>query len=261
MRNKSTNPKVGGSRGFTLVELLLAITLMSILLALAYGGLRAATRSAEKGEIILAESGDIRAAHQFVRRQINQMLPLMYSAGDAEGAGIALDASEVGDAGGVGSDGSIRFEGYAESIQFVAQMPGYLGTGGPQVQLLELAPGDDGLVLQFSHALLQGFEQEFLFERAPVILVEGIESAYFEFLGDDETGESTGWTSVWDLPDILPVAVRLSVQMNESSRLQWPDLVAGVRIDESALNGGAEARSYQQTIQDLMKRKTEDSGS
>ena len=34
-----------GQTGFTLVELLLAVTLMSILLGLAYGGLRAATRA------------------------------------------------------------------------------------------------------------------------------------------------------------------------------------------------------------------------
>ena len=33
------------ARGFTLVELLLAMTLMSMLLALAYGGLRASTRA------------------------------------------------------------------------------------------------------------------------------------------------------------------------------------------------------------------------
>ena len=64
--------------GFTLVELLLAITLMSILLGLTYSGLRAATRSTERGEIILANNGEIRTTHQFVRRQLNQMLPLAF---------------------------------------------------------------------------------------------------------------------------------------------------------------------------------------
>ena len=39
-------------------------------------------------------------------------------------------------------------------------MPGYLGAGGPQVQLIEVVNGDDGeLLIQFSHALLQGFEE------------------------------------------------------------------------------------------------------
>ena len=60
--------------GFTLVELLLAITLMSMLLALAYGGLRASARATDRGQVILEESGRIRMAHQFVRKQLNQMV-------------------------------------------------------------------------------------------------------------------------------------------------------------------------------------------
>ena len=68
----------GRSRGFTLVELLLALTLMSMLLALAYGGLRASTRATDRGQAILEESGRIRMAQQFVRRQISQMMPLVF---------------------------------------------------------------------------------------------------------------------------------------------------------------------------------------
>jgi general secretion pathway protein J len=76
--------KTGRAAGFTLVELLLAITLMSILLGLTYSGLRAATRSSERGEEILAAGGELRAAHQFLRRQLNQMLPLSFSEEDGQ---------------------------------------------------------------------------------------------------------------------------------------------------------------------------------
>ena len=127
------------SRGFTLVELLLAITLMSILLGLTYTGLRAATRSSERGEKMLAAGGELRATHQFVRRQLNQMLPLSFALSD--------DADEI----------RIVFSGDARSIQYVAPMPGYLGTGGPQVQLIELAGSGDDSVLQFSHDLTYGW--------------------------------------------------------------------------------------------------------
>ncbi len=65
--------------GFTLVELLLALTLMSMLLALAYGGLRAATRATDRGQTILEDSSRIRMAHQFVRKQLNQVLPLAFA--------------------------------------------------------------------------------------------------------------------------------------------------------------------------------------
>lgn len=94
--------------GFTLVELLLAITLMSILLGLTYTGLRAAARSSERGEIMLAAGGEMRASHQFVRRQINQMLPLSFAVTD--------DSDAI----------RIVFVGDAKHIQYVAPMPGYL---------------------------------------------------------------------------------------------------------------------------------------
>ncbi len=226
--------------GFTLVELLLAITLMSILLGLTYSGLRAATRSAERGEIILAAGGGVRATHQFVRRQLNQMLPLAFA--------VADDLDEM----------RIVFLGDTKSIQYVAPMPGYLGSGGPQVQFLEIANDNNGGILQFRHALLQGYEEAHLFERDPVILLEGVESAEFEFLGRDEEGELTPWMSSWDQPDNLPVAVRLNIGFSEDIQLQWPELVAGVRLDASALQGGAGKASYQQAIKDLMKGKSQD---
>lgn len=225
------------ANGFTLVELLLAITLMSILLGLTYSGLRAATRSTERGEIILANAGEIRTAHQFVRRQLNQMLPLAFAVED-----------------GV-NETRIVFTGDGKSIQYVAPMPGYLGSGGPQVQLLELAPGDDGSVLQFSHALLQGFEDSNLFDRDPVILLEGVRSGGFEFLGKDPDGETTGWLSSWDLVETMPVAVRLNLEFAEDRQMQWPELVAGVRLDASTLQGGAVQQTYERTIQDMIQGK------
>jgi len=223
--------------GFTLVELLLAVTLMSILLSLTYTGLRAAARSSERGEIMLAAGGEMRASHQFIRRQLNQMLPLTFAVTD--------DADAL----------RMVFVGDAKHIQYVAPMPGYLGSGGPQVQFLELASNNEGNVLQFSHALLQGFEEEHLFERDPVILLENVESAGFEFLGLDEEGEVTDWVSNWDQPEILPLAVRLNLELSGELQMQWPELVAGVRIDESALQGGAGRATYEQTIQDLIKGK------
>jgi general secretion pathway protein J len=226
------------SRGFTLVELLLAITLMSILLGLTYSGLRAATRSSERGEELLEAGGSLRVTHQFVRRQLNQMLPLPFDIAGED-------------------DVRVVFEGDSRHIQYVAPMPGYLGSGGPQVQLLEVVPGDDNeVMLQFSHSLLQGFEQSLIYERDPVILLDDIISADFEFLGKDDEGNLTDWTTSWDQLDQLPVAVRLHVEFIEDLNLQWPDLVAGVKIDREAILGGAGeggAAAYKKAVLDMLR--------
>ena len=208
---------ISGAPGFSLVELLLAMTLMSMLLALAYGGLRAATRAADKGQAILADSGRIRMAHQFVRKQLNQMAPLVFAESEDQ------------------QERSV-FEGAAKKIRYVAPMPGYLGFGGPQVQELAIVSGEEGEQLVLSHALLQGFEEQNLYLRDPIVLLKKIEFAEFRFLGRDETGELSGWTNQWELVGLLPDAVSLEIEFTEDVYIHWPLLTASVRVDPSALD-------------------------
>jgi general secretion pathway protein J len=206
-----------GASGFSLVELLLALSLMSMLLALAYGGLRASTRATDKGQAILEDSSRIRMAHQFVRKQLNQMAPLVFSESD--------DQQE-----------RTVFEGEAKKIRYVAPMPGYLGFGGPQVQELAVVAADEGYALVLSHAILQEFEEENLYLRDPIVLIESIEFAEFSFLGREETGELTAWTTQWEQKELIPEAVSLEIEFTEDVYIRWPLLTASVRVDPSALN-------------------------
>lgn len=216
-RPNRRRPRARVQNGFTLVELLLAITLMSMLLALAYGGLRASTRATDRGQVILEESSRIRMAHQFVRKQLNQMVPLAFMQDEEQ--------EEI----------RTIFEGDSETIRFVGPMPGYLGFGGPQVQELALVPADEGMALVLSHALLQGFEESNLYLRAPIVLIDRIDQASFYFLGTDEQGELADWTSTWEDPASMPVAVSLDIVFEEDVFTTWPLLVASVRVDASAL--------------------------
>jgi len=231
--------------GFTLVEILLALSLMSMLLALAYGGLRASTRAADKGQTVLEDSSRIRMAHQFVHKRLNQAIPLAYAESE---------------------DGTLRtvFEGQAGKIRYVAPMPGYLGFGGPQVQELELVPSDKGQALVLSHALLQGFQEENLYLRPPIVLVDNIASGEFSFLGRDENGELTTWLSTWDDIGSMPESISLEVEFSEDVYIQWPLLTAAIRIDPAALKGSNIGKpavlreSYSTAIQDMIKQKREE---
>jgi general secretion pathway protein J len=229
--------------GFTLVELLLAVTLLSMLLALTYGGLQAATRTTDRGQKILQESGRLRMAHQFVRKQINQAIPLGFNQQDDTAAAMGEPPlTEV-------------FFGSGESIRFVGPMPGYLGFGGPQVQELNIVDGDEGLELVLTHALLQGFEDASLDERDPIVLLDHIASAEFSFLARDEEGEIAGWLSDWEETAKLPVAVALNIEFEEGVYADWPLLVAAVKVDASAVSELGGDDSYQSAVRELIEKR------
>jgi len=233
--------------GFTLVELLLAVTLLSMLLALTYGGLQAATRATDRGQKILEESGRLRMAHQFVRKQLNQAVPLGFNQEDE--ATAALGEPSVMEV----------FRGSASSIRFVGPMPGYLGFGGPQVQELNIVNGENGLELLLTHALVQGFEDASLDERDPIMLIDHIESASFSFLALDEEGELAGWIDTWDEPGLLPVAVALDVEFVEEVYADWPLLVAAVKVDASAVTEIIDGdNSYESAIRELIDQRRDE---
>ena len=227
------------ARGFTLVELLLAVTLMSLLLALAYGGLRAASRATDRGQDLLEETGRMRLAHQFVRRQLNQILPLPYATDEAEQL-------------------TTLFEGGGRYVQFVAPMPGYLSSGGPYVQRLDLVDGVDGVDLVFRQAPLQGFEEPALDDHPPVTLLAGLDYGSFEFQERDEEGLPGGWLMAWPEPAMVPLAVRLNIEYPEDSQVTWPPLVTGVRLDPSAIAYGGQQRDYTQSIRDMIRNRRRD---
>lgn len=231
--------------GFTLVELLLAVTLMGLLLALAYGGLSAASRASQSGQEVLADSSRLRVTHQFIRKQMNLMLPLSFVGEGSEGG----DAEDL-----------VRFEGSTGRITYVGPMPGYLARGGPQVQQLAFVDGPDGLELQFSHAPLLGYEPDALLDREPVVLLSELQDGGFEFLLEDEEAESREWVSVWDEPALMPKAVRLDVQFGEDTLVQWPSLVASVRLDPSAVvPGSGSGDTYADRIQEMIRNSRSNS--
>ena len=192
-------------RGFTLLEILIAVTLLALLVAMAYGTLRTAVKAMRSGEALIDRTDRLRTSQEFLRRQLSHAMPLPFERMEDTGENHVFMA-----------DGG--------TLRFVAPMPGHLSRGGPHVQWLTL----DGGVLEFDHAQLNGYDPDDPKKgnkRKPVVLLDGIREARFEFRElDPETGELGEWDDQWEDPQRLPLLVRLDVEFEEESRQHWPDL-------------------------------------
>ncbi|MEM9533703.1 MAG: prepilin-type N-terminal cleavage/methylation domain-containing protein [Pseudomonadota bacterium] len=207
--------------GFTLVELLMAITLMAMVMTLAYQGLRAGARTVDAGEEMVDRSNRLRIVQGFVRNQISRMLPL------------ALKSEEDDE----DTLGVVLFEGEDDTMRFVAPMPGYLSRGGPHEQVLALRSGPNGKELLFAFRLLGTFEDGDALEdseQPPTVLLDGIRDGTFEYLTVDDEGEPTLWLDEWEDESVTPLLVRIELEMTSGSRMTWPTLDVAPLIDGTA---------------------------
>ena len=204
--NKSAVNRPAG--GFTLIELLLATALVAFIMLMAYSGLEASIKMADSGDAFIERSSRVRTTHEFLRRQLSRMLPLM----------ITQDNGR-----------NISFEGEQNRVRWVGSMPGYLGRGGPYVQELELAPN----VLNYRYAVLNGYKDGDLDVEEPVALLEGVAGGKFSFRTIDNSGKMTDWESRWakDETVLIPLMLKLNLQMKPEARMEVPELLIAVVVD------------------------------
>ena len=205
------------ARGFTLIEVTLAILLFALLLAGSFGSIRTAVRSIESGEQAINRTNRLRVAQEFMRRQISRTMPLPFGRDKH-------------------TNMNFIFEGERDMIRFVAPMPGYLSKGGPYVQTLEFAGNrSGGRRLLFSNEMLNGFDLDAKKnDNEPSLLLDQIQEGRFEFRTIDENGELTDWSDKWDDPGVTPVMVRIVVRMLPEARVDFPEMQIPLMLDVGA---------------------------
>ncbi|MEP6483200.1 MAG: prepilin-type N-terminal cleavage/methylation domain-containing protein [Rudaea sp.] len=203
-------------RGFTLLEVLLAIILLALLIAGAYSGIRASANAMHAGERAIDRADRLRTAQGFLRRQISHIIPLSYEHDDQ------TNTVHV-------------FDGGAQFMRFVAPMPGYLSRGGPYVQTLELVRGKDGLQLRFTDAMLNGYEAQNPKIDEPVVILDRIRAGQFQYRTLDEQGQLTDWFSDWPDPSVTPLMVRVSLDMQPGVQIPWPELDVPLMLNAGAV--------------------------
>lgn len=200
------------SSGFTLIEVLLATMLLAAGLALAFATVRAAGATAQRGEAMAERNERIRAVSEFLRRRI----------GGAQGMVFELDQST-----GV----SRRFSGDPQRMRFVADLPDYLGRGGPHLHELGVAQGGEGAVLDVDFRMvLAGETINAGNPRPPEPLAKALRSVAFAYRGPGKGDRAAEWTDKWEHPDALPTQVRVRIA---DARGAWPDVVVALPMSAS----------------------------
>jgi len=200
-------------RGFTLLELLVAVMILTLMMTVAFGAVRLGSRSLEAGIKRANASEEVRTVSDFLRRQFAQMIPI--SVGDDEVAQIA-------------------FAGDQNSIRFIAAARRHPAFAGLLVYTLDTEEYADVQRLVLSYAPFDPGAGNLREAKSGqhLILADGFATISFEFFGKKAADSLPLWHTEWpDDEENLPELVRIRlVAMNDIGN--WPELVLKIRVEE-----------------------------
>lgn len=202
-------------RGFTLLELTIALLLLALMSSVLYGSLSLSATSWDRGQAKAEQAADMRQAGEFLRQALAAEHPLRLHK--------AVDQP-------------LYFSGANDALAFAAAAPGRVG-GGIYYFRIALAPGGESSRLSLSRAMpdyaalkppsFDGADQS--------VLADGIAQVRFSYFGRDPDANDAvapTWRDRWDDPQILPLLIRMEVKTAQGA--SWPPLVVEPRIAPEA---------------------------
>jgi prepilin-type N-terminal cleavage/methylation domain-containing protein len=210
-RLTETSVQAGIQRGFTLIELTIALVLLALMASVLYGSLSLAGTSWDRGELKAQQTAEMRLTEDFLRRTLTSQHPLRFQ--------------KV-------VEKPLYFVGASDSLSYAAALPGRAGAG---MYFFKIALTPNGST---SRLTLARMIPDYAAMNPPEfgnadlsILAEGVGEARFAYFGRDPGAADVvtpTWRDRWDDPQRLPDLIRMEVKLANGT--SWPPLIVEPRL-------------------------------
>ena len=196
--------------GFTLIEILIALTLFSLILVMVFSTLHSSNKSWQASDKQSELNDERRLVFNFIRKQLSETIPL-----------ILVD----------GKKNNVIFKGEPEEVYFVSRLPSHRGGGGLHLLSLTVSEQEDdsSLILEYQ-PITANME---LYEDSPeaniktVSLVNNINSIEYAYFGKKKDDKESSWHDEWQDEERLPKILRMQISSNNEAF--WPELFITIR--------------------------------
>ncbi len=199
------------SRGFTLVELTIALVLLALLAAVLFGSLNLAGTSLDRGEAKVDATSGMRLAEAFLRTNLEGQHPLRMR-----------KIAEL----------PLLFAGERDELRYAAPLPARVIDGGIWYFRLAVDSADarSPLVLQRALPDLGDTRMPEFRDAERSVLAQDIAELHIAYFGRDKDAHDANdptWRDRWDDAQRLPLLIRIDVIPKKGPA--WPTLVVAPR--------------------------------
>ena len=201
--------------GFTLVEMIVAMTILGTMLMLLYQGLAFALRSWDASDVNGRMTMDRRIGENFLRREVSELFPMRWK-----------DPAVV----------KFAFEGDARHMRFVSARPAGISQGGLSLVSLEVQEDAKDRRLRnlvMLRAMPDEDQKDFrpLDKAEPSILIANVDEVAFSYFGSENDFAEPRWLDDWTFTSRVPAMVRVRVKASGGA---LPEMVMKVVLGEEA---------------------------
>lgn len=196
--------------GFTLIEVLIAMTLLSVMVVLLFTTLKICAQSWEQGESKITDVNEIAVVYNFFQQHLVSAKPVWNDFTDEDGVKI------------------FAFQGRPQTLQFVTSFPASVGRKGLQQFSLFLQEHDGDQVIKVALAPFFPLAEGEQWHQEEVDLVKHVKRFELSYFGADIGSDENNWQTEWLEKENQPSLVKISIELDNG--IFWPDMVVELKV-------------------------------
>ena len=203
-------------RGFTLIEVLIAMTLLSIMVVLLFSSLKICADSWEKGESKITDVNEVAVVYNFFQRHLSEAKPLWNDLSSEE------------------EERTFSFQGKAQSLQFISAFPASAGRSGLQLFSLDLQEEDNDQVIKVTITPFFPVSEGSEWHKEDVTLIKHVNDFSLTYFGSDDGVSEGSWEEEWLDKEVLPRLVKINIKLENG--IFWPEMIIDLKITGTTNN-------------------------
>lgn len=204
------------SKGFTLIEVLIAMTLLSIMVVLLFTSLSICSKSWEKGESKISDVNEVAVVYNFFQRYLSSAYPLWNDFNEAE-------------------EKTFSFQGKKQFLQFVSIFPASAGRSGMQLFSIESKQQDNEQLIKVTLTPFFPVLEGEAWSKEEVVLLKHVRDFTLTYFGMGDDGNES-WQEEWLAKTVQPRLVKISI--NTTNDIYWPPMI--IELKGTGVVGGDE---------------------